>query len=183
MEEGTFDRTLEHYLKVPYLLSQAVIPRMRKAGGGWIVNIGSSTGGLPPIRPFRDYNKTSGDVIYASAKAALHRFTQGGLAAEVLDDNIAVNVVGPSTAIMTPGAATLLPDGYETEPVEYLAQTVLEMCSLPATERTGLVAFSLHFPWSQGITVKSLDGTSELPELQPPPAWANPNIAPDGLKA
>ncbi|WP_068165457.1 SDR family NAD(P)-dependent oxidoreductase [Rhodococcus phenolicus] len=180
MEEGTFDRTLEHYLKVPYLLSQAVIPRMRKAGGGWIVNIGSSTG-LPPIRPFRDYNKTSGDVIYASAKAALHRFTQG-LAAEVLDDNIAVNVVGPSTAIMTPGAATLLPDGYETEPVEYLAQTVLEMCSLPATERTGLVAFSLHFPWSQGITVKSLDGTSELPELQPP-AWANPNIAPDGLKA
>ncbi len=79
-----------------------------------------------------------------------------------------MNVVGPSTAIMTPGAATLLPDGYETEPVEYLAQTVLEMCSLPATERTGLVAFSLHFPWSQGITVKSLDGTSELPELQPP---------------
>ncbi|MCK8669564.1 SDR family NAD(P)-dependent oxidoreductase [Rhodococcus sp. HM1] len=178
MGEDTFDRTLEHYLKVPFLLSQAVIPRMRKAGGGWIVNIGSSTG-LPPIRPFREYNKTSGDVIYASAKAALHRFTQG-LAAEVVDDNIAVNVVGPSTAIMTPGAAALLPEGYETEPVEYLAQTVLEMCTLPAAERTGLVAFSLHFPWSQGIPVMDLDGRIELPRRQPP-EWANPNIAADGL--
>ncbi|MGW5075071.1 SDR family NAD(P)-dependent oxidoreductase [Rhodococcus sp. NPDC004095] len=180
MGEDTFDRTVEHYLKVPFLLSQAVIPRMRKAGAGWIVNIGSSTG-LPPIRPFREYNKTSGDVIYASAKAALHRFTQG-LAAEVQDDNIAVNVVGPSTAIMTPGAASLLPEGYEAEPVEYLAQTVLEMCTLPAAERTGLVAFSLHFPWSQGIAVTSLDGGRELPRLEPP-AWANPNIAADGLGA
>ncbi len=33
---------------------------------------------------------------------------------------------------MTPGAASLIPEGYETEPVEYLAQTVLEMCTLPA---------------------------------------------------
>jgi len=180
MSEETFDRTLEHYLKVPFLLSQAAIPHMRKSGCGWIVNIGSSTG-MSPIRPFRDYNKTSGDVIYASAKAALHRFTQG-LAAELVDDNIAVNAVGPSTAIMTPGAATLLPEGYETEPPEYLAQTVLEMCTLPAAERTGLVGFSLHFPWSQGVAVKSLDGRDELPRWEPP-AWCNPNIADDGLRA
>lgn len=179
MGEDTFDRTLEHYLKVPFLLSQAVIPRMRASGGGWIVNIGSSTG-LSPIRPFREYNKTSGDVIYASAKAALHRFTEG-LAAEVLDDNIAVNVVGPSTAIMTPGAAALLPDDYDTEPPEYLAQTVLEMCTSPAKECTGRIAFSLHFPWSQQIPVMSLDGRIELPRREPP-SWANPNIAADGLK-
>ena len=179
MDESTFDRTLEHYLKVPFLLSQAVIPRMRETGAGWIVNIGSSTA-LRPIRPFREYNKTSGDVIYASAKAALHRFTEG-LAAEVVDDNIAVNVVGPSTAIMTPGAAALLPEGYETEPPEYLAQTVLEMCTLPAAERTGRIAFSLHFPWSQQVPVMSLDGRSELPRREPP-AWTNPNIAADGLK-
>jgi 3-oxoacyl-[acyl-carrier protein] reductase len=40
---------------------------MCKSGSGWMVNIGSSTG-MSPIRPFREYNKTSGDVIYASAK-------------------------------------------------------------------------------------------------------------------
>ncbi|MGH8883224.1 MAG: SDR family NAD(P)-dependent oxidoreductase, partial [Stackebrandtia sp.] len=112
MSDATFQRTVTHYLEVPFVLGRAAIPHMRAQGAGWIVNIGSSTG-LSPIRPFRDYNKTSGDVIYGSAKAALHRFTQG-LAAEVLDDGIAVNVVGPSTAIMTPGAASLMPEGYDT---------------------------------------------------------------------
>ncbi|MEU1525461.1 SDR family NAD(P)-dependent oxidoreductase [Nocardia rhamnosiphila] len=179
MSDATFDRTLEHYIKVPFVLCRAAIPYLRERGGGWIVNIGSSTG-LEPIRPFREYNKTSGDVVYASAKAALHRFTQG-LAAEVLDDNIAVNVVGPSTAIMTPGAAALLPDGYDTEPVEYLAQTVLEMTTVPAAERTGLLAFSLHYPYATGTPVMSLDGRTELPRREPP-AWSNPHIIPEGVR-
>lgn len=178
MEVETFERTVDHYLRIPFLLSKAAIPYLRKQGAGWIVNIGSSTG-LSPIRPFRDYNKSSGDVIYAATKAAQHRFTQG-LAAELVDDNIAVNAVGPSTAIMTPGAEALLPAGYETEPVEYLAATVFEMCRLPAAERTGLVTFSLHFPWHEKIAVKSLDGVTDMPPLEPP-VWANPNIRADGL--
>lgn len=178
MSDATFHRTVRHYLEVPFVLGRAAIPYLRGQGGGWIVNIGSSTG-LSPIRPFREYNKTSGDVVYASVKAALHRFTQG-LAAELLDDGIAVNAVGPSTAVMTPGAAALLPRGYETEPVEYLAQTVLEMCTLPAADRTGLVAFSLHFPYATNTPVMSLDGRAELPRREPP-AWANPNILPEGV--
>ncbi|OQS15547.1 oxidoreductase [Nocardia donostiensis] len=178
MSDATFHRTVQHYLEVPFVLSRAAIPHMRKQGGGWIVNIGSSTG-LSPIRPFREYNKTSGDVVYASAKAALHRFTQG-LAAELLNDGIAVNAVGPSTAIMTPGAAALLPEGYDTEPVEYLAQTVLEMCTVPAADRTGLLAFSLHFPCATNTPVMSLDGRTELPRREPP-VWANPNILPEGM--
>lgn len=178
MSMETFDRTVEHYLRTPFVLTKAVVPHMREQGVGWIVNIGSVTG-LAPVRPYRDYNKTSGDVVYASCKAALHRFTQG-VAAELLDANIAVNCVGPSTAVRTPGAAQLIPDGFPTEPVEYLAETVLAMCHLPAAERTGLVAFSLHFPWSQRLPVHSLDGTSVLPPLPPPPS-ANPNIRAAGL--
>jgi 3-oxoacyl-[acyl-carrier protein] reductase len=173
----TFDRTVEHYLRTPFVLTKAAVPHMRKQGAGWIVNIGSVTG-VAPVRPYREYNKTSGDVVYASMKAALHRFTQG-VAAELVDANIAVNCVGPSTAIRTPGAAQLIPDTFPTEPVEYLAETVLAMCHLPAAERTGLVAFSLHYPWSQRLTVHSLDGASILPSLKPP-ATANPNILPDG---
>jgi len=178
MSMETFDRTVEHYLRTPFVLTQKAIPHMRRQGAGWIVNIGSVTG-VAPIRPYREYNKTSGDVVYASCKAALHRFTQG-VAAELLDANIAVNCVGPSTAIRTPGAAQLIPDTFPTEPVEYLAETVLAMCHRPAAERTGLVAFSLHYPWSQGLTVHSLDGTTVLPPLEPP-ATANPNILPAGL--
>ncbi|WP_280218213.1 SDR family NAD(P)-dependent oxidoreductase [Nocardia neocaledoniensis] len=178
MSDATFHRTVQHYLEVPFVLSRAAIPHLRAQGAGWIVNIGSSTG-LSPIRPFREYNKTSGDVVYAAVKAALHRFTQG-LAAELVDDGIAVNAVGPSTAIMTPGAATLLPTGYDTEPVEYLAQTVLEMCTAPAADRTGLVAFSLHYPYATSTPVRSLDGGAELPRREPPD-WANPNILPEGV--
>ncbi len=178
MSLETFDRTVEHYLRAPFVLTKAAVPHMRKQGGGWIVNIGSVTG-VPPVRPYRDYNKTSGDVIYAACKAALHRFTQG-LAAELLDANIAVNCVGPSTAVRTPGAAQLIPESFPTEPVEYLAETVLAMCHLPAAERTGLVAFSLHYPWSQRLPVHTLDGKSELPPLEPP-ITANPNIQPAGI--
>jgi NAD(P)-dependent dehydrogenase (short-subunit alcohol dehydrogenase family) len=178
MTDATFDRTFDHYLRTPFVLTRSAIPHMVKQGAGWIVNIGSVTG-VAPVRPYRDYNKTSGDVIYASAKAALHRFTQG-VAAEVLDANIAVNCVGPSSAIRTPGASQLIPDTFPTEPVEYLAETVLAMCHLPAAERTGLVAFSLHYPWSQKITVYSLDGRTVMPALEPP-ATANPNIVPAGM--
>ncbi|MGB5795512.1 MAG: SDR family NAD(P)-dependent oxidoreductase [Mycolicibacter algericus] len=178
MPMETFDRTVEHYVRTPFVLIQQAIPRMRRQGAGWIVNIGSVTG-LAPARPYRPYNKTSGDVVYASMKAALHRLTQG-LAAELLDANIAVNVVGPSSAVRTPGADSLIPETFPTEPVEYLAETVLAMCHLPAAERTGLVAFSLHYPWSQQLVVHSLDGSTRLPPLEPPKV-ANPNILPAGL--
>ncbi|MBO0676683.1 SDR family NAD(P)-dependent oxidoreductase [Mycolicibacterium sp. S2-37] len=178
MAMDTFDRTVEHYLRTPFVLARAAIPQMRARGAGWIVNIGSVTG-MAPVRPFREYNKTSGDVVYASLKAALHRFTQG-LAAELLDDDIAVNSVGPSTAVRTPGASALIPETFPTEPVEYLAETVLAMCHLPAAQRTGLVAFSLHYPWSQGLPVRTLDGRGSLPPLEPPPT-ANPNIPPAGV--
>ncbi|MEB3030299.1 SDR family NAD(P)-dependent oxidoreductase [[Mycobacterium] nativiensis] len=178
MPMETFDRTVEHYVRTPFVLMQKVIPYMRRQGAGWIVNIGSVTG-LAPARPYREYNKSSGDVVYASMKAALHRLTQG-VAAELLDSNIAVNVVGPSSAVRTPGADSLIPEEFPTEPVEYLAETVLAMCHLPAAVRTGLVAFSLHYPWTQQLAVHSLDGTTRLPPLEPPKA-ANPNILPAGL--
>jgi 3-oxoacyl-[acyl-carrier protein] reductase len=178
MSMEIFDRTVEHYLRMPFVLTKAAVPHMRKQRGGWIVNVGSVTG-VAPVRPYREYNKTSGDVIYASCKAALHRFTQG-VAAELLDANIAVNCVGPSTAVRTPGAAQLIPESFPTEPVEYLAETVLAMCHLPAAQRTGLVAFSLHYPWSQQLPVHSLDGKSELPPMAPP-VTANPNIQSAGI--
>jgi hypothetical protein len=54
------------------------------------------------------------------------------------------------------------------------------MCHLPAAQRTGLVAFSLHYPWSQQLPVHTLDGKSELPPLEPP-TTANPNIQAAGV--
>lgn len=178
MSLDTFDRTFDHYLRVPFRLAQSAIPHMKATGAGWIVNIGSITA-YPPVRPYLDYAKAGGDSVYAASKAALHRFSQG-LAAELVESNIAVNVVGPSTAIRTPGAEALIPADYPCEDPAYLAETVLEMCHLPAAERTGLVAFSMHFPHALSLNVRSLDGKSALPPAEIP-LYSHPATSHDGL--
>lgn len=172
-----FERTLDHYLRVPFALSQAAIPLMRARGAGWILNLGSVTA-LPPLRPYAEFERLGGIAAYAAVKAAINRFTQG-LAAELEADNIAVNAVGPSTAIRTPGGGRFIPDSYPTEPVEYLAETALALCHLPARERTGLVTHSLHFPLTQQLPVYTLDGRDTLP-APTIPAWAHPGIEPTG---
>ncbi|MGE8318597.1 MAG: SDR family NAD(P)-dependent oxidoreductase [Comamonas sp.] len=176
MPLAMYERTLEHYLRVPFVLSQAAIPLMRARGAGWILNLGSVTA-LPP-RPANDFDRLGGVTVYAAAKAAINRFTQG-LAAELEEDNIAVNSVGPSTAIRTPGGGRYIPEDYPTEPVEYLVETALALCSLPARERTGLVTHSLHFPLAHQLPVYTLDGREQLPAPQIP-AWAHPEIDAEG---
>ena len=177
LDLDAFDRTVEHYFRVPFLLCKQAVPAMRAKRAGWIVNIGSATA-LPPARPYSETAKTTGELIYASCKAALHRFTQG-LAAQLLDANIAVNAAGPSTAIRTPGASELISANYQTEDPAYLAETVLALCHLPAKERTGLIAYSMHFPHHHRLTVRSLDGKAVLPDL-PPPATARAGISASG---
>ena len=172
MPDEVLEEALHHYFRVPVALSRAAIPHFRKRGAGWIVNVGSVTA-LPPPRPFDDFARSGGHTVYASVKAALGRFTQG-LAAELAADNIAVNMVAPSTAISTPGADAYIPSDYPTEPLEYLTETALALCHLPACERTGLIAYSLHFPLANGLAVYSMDGRRRLP---PPtiPVWAHPD--------
>jgi len=158
-------------------LAQAAIPVMRERGAGWIVNIGSVTAQMPVDR-YDDFARFGGATVYAAAKAFLNRFTVG-LAAELLDENIAVNLVAPSTAISTPGADVYIPEEYPTEPVEYLTETVLAMCHLPAKERSGLITHSLHYPKATGLAVYSLDGKQQLPEPVIP-EYAHPDIKPAG---
>jgi 3-oxoacyl-[acyl-carrier protein] reductase len=177
MSLETFDRTIEHYFRVPFVLSKAAIPHMKAKGAGWIVNVGSTTG-LAPRKPYRPQQKAGGELIYAACKAALNRFSQG-LAAELLDYNIAVNVIGPSTAIRTPGASDLIPEQYPTEDVEYLAEAALALAYLPAAERSGLVTYSMHYPHFLGIPVMTLDGKSEMPRKEPPD-WAHALINASG---
>jgi NAD(P)-dependent dehydrogenase (short-subunit alcohol dehydrogenase family) len=171
------ERTVEHYLRSPFVLVQQAIPLMRARGAGWIVNIGSVTA-QPPLKPYDPFSTDGGVTVYAAVKAAVNRFTQG-LAAELLASNIAVNMVGPSTAIRTPGAARYIPEGYPTEDVAYLAGTVLAMCHLPAAQRTGLLAHSMHFPAATELPVWSLDGRTRLPAAQIP-EHSHPAVRPTG---
>lgn len=86
------ERELCLNLTVPMLLSRAVLPGMRGAGRGSIVNVGS-VAGRQGVRYLHSYG---------AAKAGLVAFTQS-LAAEVADDGVRVNCVVPG-AVDTQGA-------------------------------------------------------------------------------
>lgn len=174
MSDEVFENTIDHYLRAPFKLSQAAIAPMKAQGAGWIINLGSLTA-QRPFKPFDDYARLGGSTVYAAIKAGVARFTQG-LAAELEADNIAVNMVAPSGAIRTPGASRYIPEDYPAEPVEYLAETALALCLLPAAERTGLLAHSMHFPRAMNLTVRNLDGTGTLPAPEIDPAFDHPGV-------
>jgi NADP-dependent 3-hydroxy acid dehydrogenase YdfG len=80
MSDATFDRTLDPYLRAPFVLSRAAVPAMRTRGAGWIVNVGSVTA-QPPLVPYSGFDKDGGSTLYAAVKAAaqpLHAGPGGG---------------------------------------------------------------------------------------------------------
>ena len=178
MEQGTFDRTIGHYLRAPFMLCRKAVPEMRKRGAGWIVVLGSVVA-LPLPQRFDEFATAGGGAVYSAVKAAVHRMTQG-LAAELLPYNIAVNTLAPSTAVRTPGADEYIPQDYPTERIEYIAETGLALCHRPASERTGLTAYSLHFPLHHNIPVYTLDGKERIADPIVPD-YAHPAIDGSGL--
>ncbi len=77
-------RIVQVNLDAPFLLSKAVIPSMRRAGGGRIVNVASGSV-MNPMPQF---------VAYRASKMGLIGFTRA-LATEVGVDGITVNAVSP----------------------------------------------------------------------------------------
>lgn len=71
-------------MRSPLVLSSAVIPFMRQAGGGAIVNVGSLAGRAP----------LQGAATYCATKAGLRAFTYA-LADEIQDSGIKIGVVSP----------------------------------------------------------------------------------------
>ena len=66
--------------------SRAVLPHLRKRGGGWIVNISSLSG----TNPFAN------GAAYCASKAALNAFSES-LMQEVRHDGIRVTTVAPGS--------------------------------------------------------------------------------------
>ena len=128
-------------------LAQAVIPDMRAAGRGAIVNLSSATSALPAPPPAGSVPTTMS--VYGASKAALERVTIG-LAAEVYADGIAVNTIAPVAAVATPGAEALvgrlLAEHPElVEPVEWLAEAVVVLATCDPRACTGRVLYSGPF--------------------------------------
>jgi len=168
IESFTAAKTLsqvEQYLVAPYELCRLAVPHMKKQGAGWIVNLGSSTAHAPEGPPYDDYSTHGGAALYAALKASIHRMSIS-LAAELLADNISVNVVAPVGAILTPGVDALgvIQPGMEAyvEPVEHLAEAALALVSSEPRALTGKIAFSYMYLDEIGRPTRTLDGKTVM---------------------
>ncbi|GGB09272.1 SDR family NAD(P)-dependent oxidoreductase [Allosediminivita pacifica] len=115
-----WNRMLAVHLTGTFLVTQAVLPAMRAAGSGRIINLSSQLG----------HRGAAGMVPYCTAKAGILGFTKS-LAREVAEDGITVNCLAPGP-IDTPLVASL--------PAEVVGAIVEEL----PMKRLGTVAEVAH---------------------------------------
>ncbi len=84
VSEAEFDKVYAVNVKSIYHMTQAVVPLMRRQGGGCIINMGSTAA----IRP------RPGLTWYNGSKGAVHLLSRS-MAAELAPDKIRVNCVAP----------------------------------------------------------------------------------------
>ena len=62
---------MEMHVLAPLHLTQLAIPAMRERKRGWVLNVTSVGGDLPPGPPFSDFDRVAGFGIYGTVKACL----------------------------------------------------------------------------------------------------------------
>ena len=164
MSAKRFAIATEVNLHAPLALAQAVLPGMREAGAGWILNISSATAEMPQRHPSTG---TSGPLLYVATKAALERAT-AALAEELYPVGIAVNSLAPQAGVRTAAAEQYyqLPEE-SVEPVETMAEAALALCSGDPRFLTGRIMRSLEFLVEAARPVHQLDGLALLDGWQP----------------
>jgi citronellol/citronellal dehydrogenase len=140
-------------VEASFQLATLVLPGMRERGRGWILNI-SSIAARHPVMPPAGF-ATRGGTVYGMCKAAIERFSTG-LAAELYQDNIAVNALSPSKVVPTPGTIfhhLTTPQDPNAEPPSVMAQAALMLCSADPRTLTGRIAYSQELLTELGVPV------------------------------
>lgn len=137
--ERRFKVMMEVQVYAPFHLAQLVLPGMKQRKSGWILNVSSHAA----IHPKPDASRIGG-TVYGMCKAALERFTTG-LASEVFDDGIGVNVISPGL-IATPGAVffkLVTPENEHTvTPPENMAEACLRLVNGDPAVITGRITYA-----------------------------------------
>ena len=120
MSDEDWRRQVDTNLTGVFYCTRAAIPAMRRAGGGWIVNIASLAG--------RNY--FAGGAAYCATKAGLVAFSEAVMQ-EVRHDNIRVTVVMPgSVATEFNGRAVSAADAWKLAPDD-VALCVMDLLRHP----------------------------------------------------
>jgi short-subunit dehydrogenase len=122
VDAADLGKMIDVNLKAPIMLMRLVLPYLREAGGGAVINVGSLAGRAP----------IPGSAAYAASKAGLRSFSYA-LGIELADSNIKLAVVSPGPIdtgfIMADIDATS--DLTFSQPIssaEEVAQAVLDLC-------------------------------------------------------
>lgn len=142
--QDDLDAVMELNLYTPWSLMRQTLPGMRERGVGWIVNLTSFAGELPPGPPFPTSRPAKTGSAYGASKAALNRLTIAA-ASETEGQGIAVNALTPQAAIAVPSlvAAGWVDETY-FEPVDTMAQAVLALSTCDPARLHGRIAYSLQ---------------------------------------
>jgi citronellol/citronellal dehydrogenase len=147
-------------LHAPLELATAVIPAMRSAGEGWIVNISSASTAYWEGPPVRQGATTTNITMYGASKVALNRMTNG-LAAELYGTGIRVNTVQPRSSVRSEGSDRLMATNevrHQFESMEEMVEGAVALCDC-SEELTGRICVSLDLIDELGLKVHNLDGT------------------------
>jgi citronellol/citronellal dehydrogenase len=139
-------------VEAPFELARLVLPGMRERGRGWILNISSGAARHPALPPGRF---AIGSTVYGMCKAALERFSSG-LAAELYQDNIAVNALSPTLVVPTPGTIfhhLTTADDPNAEPPAVMAEAALMLCHADPKTLTGRIAYSQGLLTELGVPI------------------------------
>jgi citronellol/citronellal dehydrogenase len=139
----------EMHVFAPLHLTQLVLPAMRERRRGWVLNMTSLAGDLPPGPPFSDFDVSAGFGVYGTAKAALNRLTLS-FASELYEFGIAVNAAAPSNPVATEGAGALDLAKTDTEDISLITETAFILCTGDPATMTGRVAHTQPFLKEQG---------------------------------
>jgi len=120
LSEDEFDRIFAVNAKAIYLLAREVVPVMKAAGGGAILNI-ASTGGVSPRPNLTWYNASKGWVITATR----------AMAVELAASQIRVNALNP-VAGETPLLKTFMGEDTPEIRAKFLSSIPLGRFSTPA---------------------------------------------------
>jgi NAD(P)-dependent dehydrogenase (short-subunit alcohol dehydrogenase family) len=136
-----FDESMRVNVRSLYLLTAGVVPYMAKSGGGSIINV-SSGGAAHEATPFMP----PGYVIYATAKAAMERFTTA-LAPELRTLGITINALRPGAVKTELATLEMGPDhdwtGWTTP--EAVVPAVLFLAQQINTDFTGRIVESTQY--------------------------------------
>jgi NAD(P)-dependent dehydrogenase (short-subunit alcohol dehydrogenase family) len=120
MSDDEWSAILDTNVTGPFYFSRAAIPVIRRAGGGWIINIASLAGQNPFAQA----------AAYCASKAALIAFSEA-MMQEVRFDNIRVAVVLPGSVATSFNDRTVGPDDAWKLTGEDVAQVVVDLLRHP----------------------------------------------------